>query len=70
MTVTLWPKARQVAWDNSVYCIGSYRLEETNDVFNGMEAITSCHPATLLACVARHWVVGSLSIVPHCSDPP
>jgi hypothetical protein len=45
------------------YSIGPYRLGEVNDVFNGMDAVTSCRLATSLTCATRRWVVGSLSIV-------
>jgi hypothetical protein len=45
------------------YSIGPCRLGEANDVFNDMDAITSCRLATLRACVARSRVVGSLDNV-------
>jgi hypothetical protein len=49
--------------NNLIYCIRSCCIVEANDVFNGMEAVTSCHPATLLACTTRRRVVGSLGTV-------
>jgi hypothetical protein len=52
-----WPR------DDVIYCIGVCRLREANDVYNGMEVVTSCRPATSLACTAWRQVVGSLGTV-------
>jgi hypothetical protein len=60
--------------DNLIYCIGSRYLGEANDVFNGMEVVTPCRPATSLACATRYRVVGSLGTVvawlPRVVKPP
>jgi hypothetical protein len=64
MTVTLCPRARQVALGRfDPYSIGPYPLGEANDVFNSVEVVASCRPATLHAYPARHRVVGSLDTI-------
>jgi hypothetical protein len=75
VAVALCSRVRQVAsgWFDP-YSIGSCRLGEANDVFNGIEVVTSCRLATSLACAVRHLIVRSLGTVaarlPRVVEPP
>jgi hypothetical protein len=59
MASTMCSRARQVAlgWLNP-HVPGRYLPVVANDVFNGMEAVASCHLTMSRACVVRHRVVG------------
>jgi hypothetical protein len=45
------------------YVLGHYLHGVVNDVFNGMEAVVSCHLATSRVCAVQRWVVGKPRIV-------